>query len=40
MTRHGAPLAEKIGLAQISAMCPRFAQWLQMLEAIPLKNNK
>jgi len=32
---HGAQLAGKIGLARISAQCPRFARWLARLEAIP-----
>ncbi len=36
--RHGAPLAGKIGLAQISVMCPRFAKWLQGLESIGRQN--
>ena len=34
---HGAQLAGKIGLPQIKSQCPRFADWLSKLEAIPQK---
>ena len=34
---HGAQLASKIGLSQIKSQCPRFAHWLNTLEAIPQK---